>query len=40
VKTLCNWNIAEGYDQVAAITADSDYKRIVAVSVAMGGGAP
>lgn len=40
VKTLCNWPIADGDDQVAAITSDCDYKRIVAVNVAMGGIAP
>jgi len=40
VKLLCNWTIADGYDQVAAIVSDGDYKRIAAVNVAMGGVAP
>ncbi|HUB45080.1 MAG TPA: hypothetical protein VMB73_08860 [Acetobacteraceae bacterium] len=39
-RTLCNWEIADGYDQVAAIASDGDYSRIVAVNVALGGIAP
>jgi hypothetical protein len=40
LQTLCNWAIPAGYDLIAAIISDGDYRRLAAVCVAMGSAVP
>jgi len=40
LRVLCNWDIPEGYDAIAAIQADADFKRLAEVYAAIGGDLP
>jgi hypothetical protein len=40
LRSLCNWDVPQGYDPVAAIEADSQFKRLADVRLAIGGDLP